>query len=307
MRIGVTGGAGFIGGWVVDELTARGHQALVFDHHGHPGTATEVMLGDVRDATAMTELAAHTDGIIHLAAVLGTQECIADPRPAAETNLMGSLNFLEALSRYDIPGTMICVGNHWMNNPYSITKSAAERFLQMYVTERGTRANAVRAVNAYGPRQSMAAPYGPAKVRKITPAFTARALTSNPVEVYGDGLQVSDMVHVRDVARTLVNALEHAATGTALEHVVEIGPVDHHCVNDVAQMVIKAAVKLGHDPVDLLHLPMRPGEIPGARVTADTTTLAHVGITPDSLTSLEDGITETVTWFRDNWLPGWAA
>jgi UDP-glucose 4-epimerase len=98
---------------------------VVFDHHRSGPRDYEVILGDIRDATAMVELAAHCDGIIHLAAVLGTQETIFNPRPAAETNLVGGLNFLEAVSQYDLPGVYIAIGNHWMNNSYSISKTAS--------------------------------------------------------------------------------------------------------------------------------------------------------------------------------------
>src|SRR5687767_1046648 len=207
MKIGVTGGNGFIGRYVCEEIEARGHEALVFDHHAHgrrgPHAVAEreVMLGDIRDATAMTELAAHCDAIIHLAAVLGTQETITNPRPAAETNLIGGLNFLEAVAQYDLPGVYICVGNHWMDNSYSISKTAVERFVRMFNAHRGTRVNNVRVVNAYGPRQQAAPPFASGKVRKITPAVVCRALSGMPVELYGGGTQVSDMVWVADVAR----------------------------------------------------------------------------------------------------------
>lgn len=307
MRVGVTGGAGFIGGHVADELVARGHRPVIFDHlgrtaHGHP-----VLMGDVRDPVAMTELAAHVDGIIHLAACLGTQETIRNPRPAAETNVQGGLNFLEAIAQYDIPGVYIGVGNHWMNNTYSISKTTIERFVAMFNKERGTRCNIVRAVNAYGRGQSVAPPFGPAKVRKITPAFVCRALTGQPIEVYGDGQQVSDMVHVTDAAKALVAALEAAADGTVLDRAVEVGPVEHHTVNEVAEHVIKAAAALGYPPVPLTHLPMRPGEVPGASVTADTSTLPLVGIDPAGLVPLDRGIAETVVWYAEHWLPGYRA
>jgi UDP-glucose 4-epimerase len=309
VKVGVTGGAGFIGSHVVDILLERGHEPVVFDHVGRRGHREDVetMLGDVRDPVAMAELAAHVHGIIHLAACLGTQETILNPRPAAETNIIGGLNFLEAITDYDLPGCYIGVGNHWMNNSYSISKTTIERFVAMYNRERGARCNTVRLVNAYGPRQSVAPPFGPAKVRKITPAFVCRALTGAPIEIYGDGEQVSDMVHVRDGARTLVAALEAAAAGAVLTTVVECGPVEHRTVNEVAQVVIDEAAALGFDSVEVKHLPMRPGEIPGAHVTADTSTLALVGIDPSSLVPLEQGIAETVAWFRDQWLPGYLA
>src|SRR5262245_14750703 len=120
MKIGVTGGNGFIGRYVCEEARARGHEPLVFDHQsGNRSSEFEVMLGAIREPTGLGERAPHCDAIIPLAAVLGSQETIFDPRPAAETNLIGGLNFLEAVTQYDLPGVYIAVGNHWMNNSYS--------------------------------------------------------------------------------------------------------------------------------------------------------------------------------------------
>lgn len=307
MKIGVTGGAGFIGGHVVDEIHARGHEAIIFDHVGRTHANAETFLGDVRDPVAMTELAAHVDGIIHLAACLGTQETIQNPRPAAETNVQGGLNFLEAIAQYKIPGVYIGVGNHWMQNTYSISKTTVERFVAMFNKERGTRCNIVRLVNAYGPRQSVAPPFGPAKVKKITPSFVCRALTGEPVGIYGDGQQVSDMVHVTDGAKALVTALEKAAAGIVFDKAVEVGPADHRTVNEVAELVIKAAVDLGYDAVPLTHQDMRPGEEKGARVTADTSTLPLVDMSADGLVPLEAGIADVVAWYAKHWLPEWQA
>lgn len=299
MKVGITGGAGFIGHWVVEELISRGHEPLIFDHLGRPGNKedVEVMLGDVRDDVAMTEMAAHVEGIIHLAAVLGTQETIKNPRPAVLSNVEGGLNFLEALAQYDLPGTYIAVGNHFMNNPYSISKTTVERFVSMYNKERHTRVNVVRAVNAYGPYQRVAPPFGPGKVRKITPAFICRALCGMPVEVYGDGQQVSDMVFVGDVAKGLVLALEAASQGIVLDKVVEVGPPIHHTVQEVAELIIDLCVKAGYDNVPIVNLPMRPGEIPGAIVTADPSTLELVGMQIDELIPLLEGMERTVDYF----------
>ncbi|MDA0638412.1 NAD-dependent epimerase/dehydratase family protein [Nonomuraea sp. MCN248] len=299
MKVGVTGGNGFIGRYVCEELVARGHVPLVFDHRGASGAdpSWEVMRGDIRDATAMTELAAHCDAIVHLAAVLGTQETISNPRPAAETNLMGGLNFLEAIAQYDLPGVYICVGNHWMDNSYSISKTAVERFVRMFNAHRGTRVNNVRVVNAYGPRQQAAPPFASGKVRKITPAVICRALSGMPVELYGGGAQVSDMVWVGDVARALVASLEKAAEGVVLDEVVEVGPTTSSTIREVAELIIDLCVDRGYPRVPIADLPMRPGETPGTAVTAQTKTLLSVGIEPSSLVSLEQGMARTVDWF----------
>lgn len=307
MKVGVTGGNGFIGTYVCETLLARGHVPIVFDHRGDSGHGQGLaMIGDIRDATAMVELAAHCDGIIHLAAVLGTQETISNPRPAAETNLVGGLNFLEAVAQYDLPGVYICVGNHWMNNSYSISKTAVERFVWMFNAERGTRVNNVRVVNAYGPRQPAAAPFGPSKVRKITPAVICRALSGWPVELYGGGVQISDMVWVGDVARTLVAALEVAATGVVLDDVVEVGPAESCSIRAVAELIIDLCVERGYDRVPVVELPMRPGEEPKAIVRADEQTLKMVGMEPSELVSLAEGMTRTVDWFIDNRSSHWS-
>jgi UDP-glucose 4-epimerase len=184
-----------------------------------------------------------------------------------------------------------------MNNPYSISKTTVERFCNMYRKEHGTRINQVRAVNAYGPLQAAAPPFAAATVRKITPSFVCRALSGMPIEVYGNGEQVSDMVWVGDVAETMVKMLEQGRDDKVYDFVVEAGPKTNHTVNQVAQVVIDTVVSKGYDPVEIVHLPMRPGEVEGDKVTADTTTLERVGIDPESFTELQNGIEKTVDWF----------
>ena len=283
---------GFIGQYVIECLQANGHTPVTLDNrqHAHP---CEAFFGDIRDDVAVTEAMAHVEGFIHLAAVLGTQETIQNPRPAAHTNIIGGLNILEGAAQYGIPGVYIGVGNHWMQNTYSITKTCVERFIAMYNKERGTGINIVRAVNAYGPRQLAAAPYGPGRVRKITPAFICRALANAPIEIYGDGEQVSDMVYVEDVAKALVLALAHTARGDVFDKAIEVGPDIHHTVNEVAELIID----LAESKSEIVHLPMRPGEIPGSTVVADTSTLAMIGMNAKVLIPVELGMTRTVKYF----------
>jgi UDP-glucose 4-epimerase len=188
----------------------------------------------------------------------------------------------------------IGVGNHWMNNTYSITKTTVERFIDMYNKNRGTSINIVRAMNAYGPRQVPASPYGPAKVRKITPSFVCRALCNDDIEIYGDGEQISDMIYVSDVAVALVKAMENACVRN-VHPVVEIGPVVNNTVNDVAKMIIE----LSESESEIKYLPMRPGELPGAIVKANTDTLKHVEMQPEQLLPLDIGMQNTIDYFRE--------
>lgn len=300
-KVLVTGGAGFIGRYVCENLLSKGYVPIIFDHHKRENSeyteGCETFMGDVRDAVQVSEAMAHADGWIHLAACLGTQETIQDPYPAAETNLLGGLNILQAAAKYDVPGVYIAVGNWWMNNPYSITKNMIERFVHMYNKDRGTRVNIVRAVNAYGPRQLAAAPFGPGKVRKITPAFICRALAGMPIEVYGGGDQVSDMVYVEDVAKALVNALEYADKGKVIEKAVEVGPIEHWTVYAIATLVGEYCAKETGVSVEIKSLPMRPGEIAGSKVIADYSTLDLIGMNPDQLVPIEVGMKKTVDYF----------
>jgi len=301
MKVGVTGGMGFIGRYVVEELQRKQHVPVIFDHHrrspGEYPSDVEVFLGDVNDEVAMTEFAAHVDGVIHLAAVLGTQETINNPRPAARSNLLGGLNFLEGCAQYDLPGVYIAVGNWFMDNPYSITKNMIERFTSMYNADRGTRVNVVRAVNAYGPRQLAAEPFAHGKVRKITPSLVCRALSGMPMELYGGGKQVSDMVYVADVAKALVAALDKAEAGVVFDRAVEIGSVTHTTIRKVAETVSDICVELGYEPVEIISLPMRPGEREGVDVTAETDTLDLIDFPVLELTPLVVGLRKTIEYF----------
>jgi UDP-glucose 4-epimerase len=315
MKVLVTGGSGFIASWIRKELIARGHSVLILDHQDRRqqlADGEEFFLGDVRDATAVTEAAAHCEGIIHLAAVLGTQETISNPRPSAETNILGSLNVFEAANQYSLPAVYAGVGNAWMRDhgtgSYTISKTAAEDFVRMFNAYRGGRITIVRPVNAYGPGQSVAAPYGTSKVRKIMPSLSCRALAGADIEVYGDGTQISDCVYVADVATTFVTALEHTAAHGPTERPVECGPLDSVTVNDIARLVAEEATRYtGREPVAIKHLPMRPGEVPNAVVSSDTTTLQQIGMTAADFVPLDEGIHHTVRYYAEQWLPGYLA
>lgn len=304
-KILVFGGSGFIGSHVIDELITHGYEPIVFDHHGRTmHRDVELFLGDVRDKTAVMEAVAHSDGWINLAACLGTQETIKNPYPALETNVMGGINVLEAATHYDVPGVYIAVGNYWHNNPYSITKNMIERFCEMYRTDRGTKVNVVRAVNAYGPRQLAFEPFAHSKVRKITPSLVCRALSGMPMELYGGGTQISDMVYVGDVAKALVNALEYANKGKNVP-TVEVGSVEHTTILEVADVVNKIVSEHGYQKVDIKKLPMRPGEAVGKPVTADVKTLWNINMSPSDLTSLYEGMIKTIEWFIANEGKSW--
>lgn len=329
MKIGVTGGNGFIGSYIIDEINARGHEALVLDHKAREGN---VLLGDVRDATIVQELAAHVDGIIHMAAVLGTAETIDNPGPAAETNILGTVNVFESAARYDLPVVFAAVGNSNIGRgTYCITKTTGEQFVSMYREDRGVRITAVRPMNAYGPRQSAPSPYGASKVRKIVPSFVCSALSGDPMKLYGGGTQISDSVFVADVARVFVRALEKASDGVIPDHPIDVGNATPTTVLAVAEevqrnvpgAVIEAVPMRAGEPhggpvsteEDLNSLvaavlSTNPGIRPidarrvlrqlGTVVSADVTTLAAIGLSHEDFLPLSEGIRRTVDWYREN-------
>lgn len=294
-RVLVTGGSGFIGGYVCDELFRRGYEVVVFDHVARH-SAHEVFLGDIRDEVAVNEAVAHAEGVIHLGGVLGTQETISNPRPAAYTNVIGGLNILEATNQYDVPLVNIAVGNYWENNTYSITKNTVERFADMFAKYRSSRVSVVRALNAYGPLQVAAEPYGPSRVRKVMPSFCCRALSGEPIEIYGDGEQIMDMIWVGDVANILIDTLEKTDRDGALG-TFEAGTGRRTTVNDIAHLVVAEVARQGGPVAVIKHLPMRPGEGERSVVLGDPLTLAPLGIVPTDLLTLELGIERTVAYF----------
>jgi nucleoside-diphosphate-sugar epimerase len=246
--------------------------------------------------------------------------------------MMGGVNVLAACRQYKIPLVYAGVGNYWMLNTYSTTKTAVERLLYQFRDEFNLPFATVRPVNAYGPRQRVAPPFGPGKVKKIMPAFVCRALTGSTLEVYGTGDQVSDMVFVGDVAKVFVQTMENLLKGNTPKFPVEVGPEEHLTVLEVAQLVQQIAKEISGLSSKIEFLPMRPGEKKtndisagllarlldqvedsdeglivkrkirelGTRVTADKSTLNQVGISPKDFVPFEIGARQTIEWFQAN-------
>ena len=282
----VTGGAGFIGSYVVEDLIERGYEVSILDTRGRrvPGAVT--FLGDTRDAISTAEAISRSDGVIHLAGVLGTAEMVANPRTAVESNIMGAVNVFEGAVAAGVPVVNIAIGNYWMDNPYSISKDTADRFSRMFNEYRGGRITTVRTFDAYGPRQVPSAPFGPSRVRKIIPAFVCRALSDRPIEIYGDGEQIIDLIYAADVARILVDALERTERAGPDATVTEAGSGIPISVKDVAERVIEYAGK-----GSIVHLPMRPGEKPGAVIVAKSKL-------PNAV-PLDVGLPQTIDYYSD--------
>ena len=259
-KILVTGCFGFLAGHLIEELHERGYQVVGLARH--MGEVKEIVkpdilyIGDLRDKEFVEKAVSSSDGVINIGGILGTQETVNNPYPSVEVNIMGALNVLEACRIWKLPMVQIAVGNHYEENSYSITKTTAERFTRMYAREHGLQANIVRALNAFGPRQK-AKP-----VRKIIPSFITRALANEPIQIYGDGEQLMDMIYVKDVANILINVLENEKTyGNTFEAGTGIGL----SVKSIAEKIIE----FSGSKSKIEFLPMRPGETPNAKVIAE--------------------------------------
>lgn len=306
MRIGVTGGSGFIGSYICEQLTAAGATVVVLDAKRPPDTTLDWIEGDIRHPADVAHLAADCEAIIHLAGLLGTPEMLTNPAAAVETNVIGGLNVLEAAA--GSPVVILGIGNWFMDNAYAISKHTVERFARMFNLFRGGRITIVRPVTAYGPRQLAPFPFGPAKVRKIVPSFVTRALAGWPIETYFGGGQVSDLVYAGDVARVVIAAATTLLdSGAPASQVIEVGPTESNTVLDVANAVIRLCVERGYKRVPVYDLGDRPGEEPGMPITADVATLKEIGVDPAGFVSLIDGLERTIDWYianaRVTWWP----
>ena len=140
MNILITGGQGFIGCHLVDNLLEKRHKITIFDRHydekkfDEYGWKDEVIfhLGDLKDRDSVMDAVSQCDIVVNLGGLLGTQEMFHNTIPAIEVNIIGAINVFDAIKVHEKRGFQIAVGNHWINNPYTITKTTAERFALMY-------------------------------------------------------------------------------------------------------------------------------------------------------------------------------
>ena len=155
MRVLVTGGSGFLGSHISDELVRRGHEVVVLDRHGSGRDDRESVAGDVRDSAAVLSALQGCDAVYHCGAVADLDHARNDPRLAIDVNVLGTLTVLEAAATAGVRRVMHASSVYVFSkggSVYRTTKQAAENLVQDLSPSLGLDATILRFGSLYGPR-----------------------------------------------------------------------------------------------------------------------------------------------------------
>jgi UDP-glucose 4-epimerase len=293
-RVLVTGGSGFVGRTVVAEFRRAGADVVVADREPFPGAPdVPVIRGDLTDPS-VRDRAVNPDltGIVHLAAITSVLRSAERPQETFEENVAVTQGLLELARQRDVGQFVLASTNAVAGNvgtatitednplrpltPYGATKAACEMLLSGYAGAYGMATCALRFTNIYGP--------GMAAKDSFVPRLMRAALAGGGVQVYGDGRQARDLVHVSDVAAGVLAAWRRRYTGTAI-----IGAGRSVTVLDL----IDAARAATGAPLPVDHVPAKTGEMPAvivdiALATAELGYQPRVGLTEGLRTVWED-------------------
>jgi UDP-glucose 4-epimerase len=302
MRAVVTGGAGFIGSHITDALIDAGHTVTVVDDLSR-GRRDQVNSGaafvelDITSPELATAFAtAQPDLVFHAAAQIDVRESVRDPLHDADVNVVGTVNVLRAAvdagarrvvfassggaiyGDADViptPEDQPCLPE----SPYGTAKLCAEAYGGTFSRQAGLEFVALRYANVYGPRQD---PHGEAGVVAI---FATRLVVGQQVVINGDGTQTRDYVHVHDVVRANLAAVDGPAG------VYNIGTGVETDVNGVYRMLAEAAGVARNAE----HGPAKPGE---QRRSCLDTTFTRERLGWSASIGFDEGVRSTLEYFR---------
>jgi len=301
-RVIVTGGSGFIGSHVVDALVEAGHQVTVLDHRARPHRRDvafeDVDLMDLSSVLAATRGAEH---LFHLAAVSNVNYAFKYPVYTTALNVVGTANVLEA-SRLNGIRRFYLASTVWVYNGspdsrlvdetapfyldgaghiYTSTKMASEMVCHNYGQLYGVPFTVLRYGIPYGPRM---------REELLIPVFLRKALAGEPLSVAGRGEQFRKFVYAEDLARGHVLAMADAAANQTynLEGRRKVSVLE----------VAEGIRQLVGDHVRIEFGPERPGDFGGKDVSGAK---AERELEWTPRVDFEDGLRETVAWFRESW------
>jgi UDP-glucose 4-epimerase len=260
---------------------------------------------DIRDKLSADLVAGlRPDVLVHLAAQMDVRKSVAEPVFDAETNIVGTLNLLEAI-RHESPKTRVVFSSTGgaiygdqttppnleifaknPESPYAVAKLAVENYLAYYGRVHGIESAVLRFGNVYGPRQD---PHGEAGVVAI---FCGRIIDRQPVTVFGDGLQTRDYIYVSDVVDVTYRAATRPLPAAHLldTRAFNVGTGIATDVLRLANVLMSAA---GVE-IPIKHAPERPGE---QRTSYLDVRKARYHLDWQPLVSLEDGLALSYEWF----------
>ena len=267
MKSLVTGGAGFIGSNLIDELVKMGHDVVVIDNeysdahdHFYWNHNTRNYKFDIRDYEKTRPLYDGVDYVFHIAAEARIQPAILNPVGAISINSVGTCTVLQCAREAGVKKLMYSStsAGYGMNpqpnvetqpddclNPYSISKVNGEKLCKMYTDLFNLDTVIFRYFNVYGERQPVRGQYAP-----VIGIFLRQLAAGEPLTIVGDGEQRRDFTYVKDIVNANIMAALSNADKEAYGQVYNVGSGENHSVNEVAAMISD----------DVKYIPSRLGE-----------------------------------------------
>jgi len=273
MRALVTGGGGFIGSHLVDELLEHGHEVRIFDNFStgdrrnllHIAGEVEIVEGDLRSFERAMTAVRDCEVVFHVAALPSVPRSVQDPLTTSEVNVTGTLNVLLAARDGGVRRVIAASSSSVYGaieaeqktetlpvvplSPYGVSKLAAEANCRAFWEVYGLETVTLRYFNVFGPRQNPVSEYAAA-----IPQFIAAALLGEQPTIYGDGKQSRDFTFVDNVVRA--NMLAAFALDIAGE-TFNIAMGGTHTLLELCG----AIEKLAGAPLNPLHADPRPGDV----------------------------------------------
>jgi len=310
MRYLVTGGAGFIGSNIVDELVRRGHSVVVLDDLSSGKEANlaqargkiDLQKGSITELAAVQKACEGVDYVVHLAARTSVPRSVKDPVESNRVNIDGTLNVLVAardakVKRYVFAASSSAYGEtpvlpktETMQpapiSPYGVTKYVGEMYAQVFGRVYGLENACVRYFNVFGPRQDPSSQYS-----GVLSRFMLAALEGKRPVIYGDGEQSRDFTYVENVVDETLRACE---APEASGRVFNGGTGARITLNEV----VKLLEKISGRTIQAIYDPPRNGDIRDSQ--ADISLARNVlGYQPK--VQFEEGLRRTWEWYRDNY------
>jgi UDP-glucose 4-epimerase len=253
MKILVTGGAGFIGSHLANQLHQRGHYVRVLDDLSG-GDPTNLLpginfsRGDVRDIPRLWSLLQGVDVVYHLAARVSVPASVLYPREYNDVNVGGTVSLLEAcrdvsVRRVILASSATVYGDQSTQPvnesmlpkpavPYAVSKVAAEQYLFNLGQLCEFETVALRIFNAYGPGQPLPPAHAP-----VIPQFVQQIIGHGSVVVFGDGAQTRDFIYVDDVIEALISAAQAPAVD---RQIINVGSGEGASLDDLVAQIAAA-------------------------------------------------------------------